>query len=214
MGALSASSQTVLFSEDFESATVSMVDNSTGTASWAITSRLQSGGLNSDSAKVVQGDTLILESNSFSTMGFSFATLYFSQICKIDFFDRATVQYSTNNGTTWNNLTATDYLGSGFLNGNAFSSVSYPIWDIANAAAVPANTWWQNESFDLSAAGGQMQVKVRFILIDADNNGSRGNYGWLIDDIEVQGSPCEVVPPTITQTGTIYQGAVFGTGPF
>ena len=214
MGALSASSQTVLFSEDFESATVSMVDNSTGTASWTITSRLQSGGLNSDSAKVVQGDTLILESNSFSTMGFSFVTLYFSQICKIDFFDRATVQYSTNNGTTWNNLTATDYLGSGFLNGNAFSSVSYPIWDIANAAAVPANTWWQNESFDLSAAGGQMQVKVRFILIDADNNGSRGNYGWLIDDIEVQGSPCEVVPPTITQTGTIYQGAVFGTGPY
>lgn len=212
--ALTASSQTVLFSEDFESTPISMTDNSTGSASWSIASTFQNGGLNSDSARVVQGDTLILESNAFSTMGFTFVNLYFSQICKIDFFDRGTVEYSINNGLTWTLLTSAEYLGAGFLNNNSFSSVSHTVWDIANAATVPTNSWWQNENFDLSAAGGQMQVKVRFTLIDADNNGPRGNYGWLIDDIEVLGSPCEVVPPVITPTGIIYQGAVFGAGPY
>ncbi len=212
--ALSASSQTVLFSEDFESSPISMTDNSTGTASWALNSTFQNGGLNSDSARVVQGDTLRIESNTFSTVGFTFVNLYFSQICKIDFFDRAIVEYSIDNGSTWTLLTATEYIGTGFLNNNAFSAVSYTVWDIANAATVLANSWWQNENFDLSAAGGQPQVKVRFSLIDADNNGPRSNYGWLIDDVEVLGSPCEVIPPTIALTGTIYQGSIFGTGPY
>ncbi|MDB9964458.1 hypothetical protein OAD50_05250, partial [Vicingaceae bacterium] len=75
--ALTTSSQTVLFSEDFESTPISMTDNSTGSASWSIASTFQNGGLNSDSARVVQGDTLILESNAFSTMGFTFVNLYF-----------------------------------------------------------------------------------------------------------------------------------------
>ena len=214
VAALTASSQTVLFSEDFESSPISMTDNSTGSASWSINTTFQNGGLNSDSARVTQGDTLRIESNTFSTVGFTFVNLYFSQICKADFFDRAIVEYSINNGSTWTSLTSTQYSGTGFLNNNAFSAVSYTVWDISNSATIPTNFWWKNESFDLSAAGGQAQVKVRFSLIDADNNGPRGNYGWLIDDVEVLGSPCEVIPPTITRTGTIYQGAVFGTGPY
>jgi len=213
-GALTASSQTVLFSEDFESSTISMTNNSTGSAVWSVNTAFQNGGLKSDSAAVALGDTLRIESNAFSTVGFTFVNLYFSQICKVDFFDKGIVEYSINNGATWTLLTSSEYLGTGFLNNNSFSSVSYSSWDIANSGTVPTNSWWKNESFDLSAAGSQTQVKVRFSLIDADNNGARGNYGWLIDDVEVQGSPCEVVPPTILQTGTIYQGAVFGTGPY
>lgn len=214
IGALSASSQTVIFSEDFESSTISMTDNSTGTSSWAINSNLQNGGLKSDSARVVQGDTLRIESNSFSTVGYSFVTLYFSQICKVDFFDAGIVEYSINNGSTWTRLTSTDYTGSGIMNGNSFSALSYATWNVSNAASIPTNLWWQNETFDLSVAGGQAQVKVRFSLIDGDLNGARGNYGWLIDDVEVIGSPCEVVPPAIVQTGIIHQGSVFGTGPY
>ncbi len=191
-----------------------MTDNSTGTASWAINTNFQNGGLKSDSAQVAQGDTLIIESNSFSTVGFTFVNLYFSQICKVDFFDKAIVEYSINNGTTWTQLTSTEYLGSGIVTGNAFSALSYATWNVAVSTATPTNSWWQLENFDLTAASGHTQVKVRFSLIDADNNGARSNYGWLIDDVEVQGAPCELIPPTILQTGTIYQGAVFGTGPF
>jgi hypothetical protein len=209
-----AQAQTVLFTEDFESTLVLMTDNSTGTNSWGLNRTFQNGGLNSDSAQVAQGDTLILESNSFSTMGFSFVTLNFSQICKVDFFDKGIVEYSTNNGTSWTQLTVSDYTGSGLLNADGFSSISYSTWDIANGSAIPTNSWWKNESFDLSVTGSQMQVKIRFSLIDADNNGARSNYGWLLDDIEVIGSPCEVIPPSILQTGTLHQGAVFGTGPY
>lgn len=209
------SAQTVLFTENFDAMPLSMSASSTnGGATWSINMNYQVNGTSSDSAKVQLSDTLILESNTFSTTGFSFVTLTFSQICKVDFFDKGIIQYSTNNGSSWTTLTSAEYTGTGFLNGNAFSAVSYPAWNVANAAAVPTNTWWQTEGFDLSASGNQTQVKIRFLLIDADNNGARNNYGWLLDDIEVIGSPCEVIPPSITPTGIIYQGAVFGTGPY
>lgn len=206
--------QTVLFTEDFDSSPISMTSSSNGPGAWALNNNLQNNGTNSDSAQVSIGDTLWLESSAFSTMGFSFLTLNFSQICKVDFFDKGIVEYSTNNGTSWTQLTAVDYTGSGLMSSDAFSAISYSIWDVANINSTPTNTWWQNESFDLSVAGSQMQVKIRFALIDADNNGPRSNYGWLVDDVEVIGSPCEVIPPTIVQTGVIYQGAVFGTGPY
>lgn len=212
---LNVNGQTSLFLEDFETSPLMVSSSSgTGTGMWALTSSLSANGTMSDSAVVVISDTLILETNAFSTMGFPFVNLEFSQICKIDFFDRALIEYSTDNGMTWTQLTSAEYTGSGFLNADAFSSVSYQIWDAINGTAIPQNTWWQQESFDISAAGNQAQVKVRFLLIDADNNGSRNNYGWLLDDIEILGSPCELVPPTITLTGTIFQGSVFGTGPY
>lgn len=218
LGIISASiviAQTSLYNENFDNVPISMTASSTaGNPTWSLNSSYQTNGTNSDSAVVQLSDTLILESNTFSTMGFPFVTLEFDHICKIDFFDKAVIEYSTNNGSTWTQLTSTEYLGSGFLNGNAFSAVSYTVWNVGVGTAIPAASWWQSEQFDLAATGNQTQVKIRFVLIDADNNGARNNYGWLIDRVDVIGAPCELVPPTILPTGTIYQGAVFGTGPY
>ncbi|MBL4710427.1 MAG: T9SS type A sorting domain-containing protein [Flavobacteriales bacterium] len=212
---LKFSAQTVLFTENFDALPLSTTASSTnGNPTWSLNTTFQVNGTSSDSAKVQLSDTLILESNAFSTVGFTFVTLTFSQICKVDFFDKGVIQYSMNNGTSWTTLTSVEYTGTGFLNNNSFSAVSYTTWDVVNATSIPTNTWWKPESFDLSASGGQSQVKIRFLLIDADNNGARSHYGWLVDDIEVVGSPCEVIPPSIVPTGIIYQGAVFGTGPY
>ncbi len=57
-------------------------------------------------------------------------------------------------------------------------------------------------------------MKVRWVLIDNDNNGAVSNYGWVLDDISIIGAPCELVPPTIALAGTIYQGQVYSQGPY
>ncbi|MEQ8909248.1 MAG: T9SS type A sorting domain-containing protein [Vicingaceae bacterium] len=208
------SSQTVLFSEDFEGATLSTTSYSAnGNNAWAINSNLSVSGSKSDSAAVQQGDSLFLESGVFSTVNSSFVTLSFEHICKVDFFDKSIIQVSTDNGQSWTNLGTAEYTGSAFFSGS-FSAASYTVWNIGQAGAIPDNSWWQSETFDLSGFIGNAQTIVRFALIDSDNNGALNNYGWLIDDIEIQGAPCELIPPSITLSGTTYQGQVYNTGPY
>lgn len=215
LGLFTIQAQTTLFSDDFDTQPISMVASSTSpTANWAISTNLKVSGTSSDSAQVSQGNTLTLESPAFNTNGFSFLSLNFNQICKIDFFDKAYVEYSINNGTSWTRFTNNEYNGTGFFNGNSFSAISYPIWNPSTGTAIPTNAWWQSESFDMSVASNQTQVKIRFVLVDADNNGARNNYGWLLDDIEIIGSSCEIIPPSISMVGTSFQGQVYGTGPY
>ncbi len=207
---------TVLFDEDFEGATINVTTSSANgaTSLWAVNNNLSASGAKSDSAVVVQGDSIFLETTTINASSAANLTLQFNHICKIDFFDRAIIQVSSNNGSSWTTLTASEYNGSAFLNANAFTSISYSNWDAANATSIPQNSWWKSESFDLSSVANQSQVKVRFVLIDADNNGARNNYGWLVDDINVIGAACELVPPTVALSGTIYQGQVYTTGPY
>lgn len=211
------SSQVNVLTEDFEGATLNVTSSSASgnnNNAWSINTNLQSNGSKSDTAKVALGDTLYLETNAFNTNTFSNVSLSFDQICKIDFFDRAFLEYSTNNGSTWTRLTNTEYNGSGFFSTSYFSSVSYTIWNPGSANATPTNTWWRSESFDLSATAGNSQVKVRWMLVDADNNGALNNYGWLIDNIVITAAPCELIPPTIVLAGTTYQGQVYSQGPY
>ncbi|MCB0803872.1 MAG: T9SS type A sorting domain-containing protein [Flavobacteriales bacterium] len=213
----SIQAQTSIYLEDFEGAnpTVTSYTANGGTERWATTTSYSFSGVKSDSGKVVLSDTLFLETNTINASTATFLTLEFKQICKIDFFDKGMIQVSNDNGTSWTTLTSADYNGSGFLNANAFSAISYTVWDAANGSSMPANSWWKSESFDLSShASNSSQVKIRFALIDANNNGASNNYGWLIDDIELLGASCELVPPTITLTGTILQGTVYSTGPY
>lgn len=211
------SGQINVLTEDFEGTTFNVSSSSASgnnNNAWAINSYLFNGGSKSDSAKVTLGDTLYLETNAFSTVGFSNVSLAFDQICKIDFFDRSFMEYSNDNGTTWVRLTSAEYNGSGFFSSNSFSAVSYPDWNPASANAIPTNTWWKTENFNLTATAGNTQVKVRWMLVDADNNGAVGNYGWLLDNIVITAAPCELVPPTIVLTGTVYQGLVYSQGPY
>ena len=213
--AISASAQTTLFSENFDGSTIGFNATSSGTsATWSITNTLSVSGSFSDSAVVGLSDSLYLESTAFSTIGYSFIAFNFSHIAKISFFDRAIVEYSTDSGATWSLLTSSEYNGTGFLNQNAFSAVSYTAWDIANATSTPTSSWWRAENYDLSSAAGFNNVKVRFTLIDADNNGAVNHYGWLLDNVEVIGSPCEIIPPSIQFTGNVLIDSVYNTGPF
>lgn len=209
--------QTVLLSEDFEGSSSNFTSSSaSGNAlAWSVTGSFANSGLKADSNVVQLGDTIYLTSNSFSTVNYSYVSLEFYQIAKIHLFDKAAVEISSDNGATWIPLTGNEYLGSGFFSPNIyFSSLSYQTWVPANFTAIPQNNWWKKEKFDLSAIGSSANAKIRFVLIDADNNGSRGSYGWLLDDIQVVGAPCELIPPSISITGQSLNGNIFSKGPY
>jgi hypothetical protein len=209
--------QTVVFNETFEGATLAVTSSSTGSGTWGLTTQLHYQGAKSDSCVVTTGDTTYLTTNTFSTTGNTFVMLEFAQICKIEFSDRAYIEVSNNNGSTWTKLVASQYLGSGQFSifTNTFNEASYPTDWAPNTNTTPANTWWKNESFDISTiAANKSQVKVRFVLSDNNGTGSSGRYGWLLDNIKVTVALSELQPPTITYTTPQLKDSVYNYGPF
>ena len=212
-----ANAQTVSFYEDFE--TTPLDFTSSGSANWARSSIYQVSGIYSDSASLVSAnDSAILTSNTFSTSAKQFVKLEFDHICKLEYFDGGIIEVSADNGATWTQLNGVNYLGNGqFASlGNKFNSVSYTsLWEASNSFAVPSNTWWQHEVFDISSLVANIsQVKLRFIAFDGNSNSGAGNYGWLIDNVKIYSSNDELIPPVISMNNPILQDSTTGTGPF
>ena len=219
-----AQAQTSVFHEDFE-----LVDSmsSSGNPTWF----QQSGYFTSpsncmrDTTVAISpgvGDSSLLTSISFSTLGNFFIRLNFNHICKINVADAGTVEVSNNNGTTWTQLTAAQRTSSsgGFAT-NVFNSATYGQtaagWfpQIGNDTITPNQSWWRAESFDISTlVQNAANVKIRFKLKDRNGNGNQGNYGWLIDDINVVASFSELIPPRIVWAPPIVQNDQYFLGPF
>jgi hypothetical protein len=212
-----AQAQNLVFHENFESPSGADSVTSNPSNYWGISSLYYASGAQSDSAQVKPQDTVYLTTQAFSTVGMQYVILEFDQICKIEFFDGAYIEVSTNNGSSWTQLTSPQYLGSAQFatGGNKFNSTSYPDWMPANNNAVPTNAWWKHETFDISSmAANQSQVMVRFKLMDINNTGSAGNYGWLIDNISITTALDELIPPSITMDPSNPSDSVFFSGPF
>ncbi len=213
---INVQSQTIVFSEDFEGATLNVT--STGTTNWSVTTSFAANGLKSDSVNIVSpNDTAALTTSVFSTTGYSNAILKFNHICKLEYLDGGFIEVSADNGASWTLLTDSNYFGTGQFGtiGNKFNSMSYGDWVPGNNNAIPDNSWWKSETFDISPiAGYSGQVIVRFIAKDGFSNGSMGAYGWLIDDIEVVAGSSELIPPTVTLQMPYIMDTVYSTGPF
>jgi len=211
----SVNAQTVVYSEDFES-TLTVTNLCTPT--WNTNNLFSVSPNNSYHSDITSNSTTCFTTDSFSTTTNSNVILSFSHICKIEFFDSGIIEVSSDNGQTWIPLTDAEYLGSGAFGsgGNKFSSVTYStIWNPADNFAVPQINWWQYEEFDISALVADFsQVKVKFILTDGNGNGNQGNYGWLIDDIQVVAAFSELIPPVITMIPPFLSGNLTGPGPY
>jgi len=207
--------QTVKFSEDFESLPLEVT--SSGSSNWARSSILQVSGTYCDSATIVgsTADTTILTTNAFSTTGFSHVILEFMHIAKLSLFDGGYIEVSDDNGVTWTRLADDQYYGNGSygISGvNVFNAISYlNKWKGADNLAIPTNSWWRGETFDLSyIIPNAANAKIRFVLTGNTNT----TYGWLIDDIEVKVANTDLTPPTITMIPPFVQDTAFTTGPF
>ncbi|MFH0866248.1 MAG: GEVED domain-containing protein [Bacteroidota bacterium] len=215
--AIQGRSQTIAFHENFELPSIADSVVAGGNPAWGISTHLQHYGLRSDTNRVTANDSSFLATSAFSTVGNYYVILEFSHICKIEFFDNAIIQVSNNNGASWTQLMASQYLGTGQFaaNGNKFASTSYADWVPGTPSAVPTNSWWKTEQFDISSlVANSSQVKVRFKLSDGNGTGAGGNYGWLIDDIKVTMNFSELIPPVITLLPPNYTGTVYSLGPY
>lgn len=121
--------------------------------------------------------------------------LTFSHICAMEQgWDYAFVDYSVNGGSSWAQLPASAYQGTGNsqFNPNArFSRNSYAAWQSqftsssSNPGPGPATALWKEETFNLAQFGTSSQFRIRFrITSDASVN----YFGWLIDDVKVRGT--------------------------
>jgi hypothetical protein len=233
--------QTMLFSETFDQPggpdSVSTYNTNAALSSrWNDTTFLAVSAGHSYHTQVVPFDSVIFETQAFSTLGKRFVRLRFNHIAKVHFGQRCYIQVSVNNGTTWTNLSGTEYTGGSPQFGSVayFNELSYPApfsspyWgglSTTNPPVAPTNSWWANESFDLSNLAGTIQangdtgyaqVKLRFIaayqfptLINPS--------GWYIDDVEVTGSACELTAPEISYNHPFASkpvGTVFGNANF
>lgn len=187
---LALQAQTIVFQEGFEGASTSVTSG--GLPGWSINDTLYSSGLKSFSApNYLVGDSSVLITNAFSTLGSLVVSLEFSHICKISFMNAGIIYVSNDNGITWIQLTEAQYRGAGsFLaaTGNKFSAVSYAAWLPGNPTK-PNNTWWQDEVFDISSiAGNSANVRIKFVV---SNSTQPDTWGWAVDDIKVTVPPMQ-----------------------
>lgn len=127
------------------------------------------------------------------------ATLSFQHICALEQgWDYGFVDYSTNGGGSWSPLPANTYQGvnnSNFTGGNVrFSRNSAAAWQSqftgsgSTPGVGPATALWRLETFNLAQFATSTNFRIRFrITGDASIN----YYGWLIDDVRVNG---ETIP--------------------
>jgi len=160
---------------------------------------------------------------------FLFLGLQFDHIAYIDITDDANVEISMDNGP-WLTLPNASYNGPSFYN-QTFNKTSNPVlWRIQDTSwVIPINTnAWVRENFDLTTVINSQATRVdsfriRFALVDPANS-TPGPFGdahvWLIDNLCIQGSPCEITPPQLDLLDPPrlypqrYEGRVYSTGPY
>ena len=178
---------------------------------------------------------------------YPYVYLEFDHICKVNNNDRSYLSYCMSesvtsqgdiNWTPW--ATMNEYsVNSPYYHGHAeaitdgnVSQNWYSAWLPNNNAAVPNNTWWRRELFDMTqfvVGSNNEYFRIRFYSTHASGTGSGTDVcaGWYVDNIKVIYSNVELVPPAINVTQTQYinnngqpQNRVFSgtindfTGPF
>ena len=200
-------------------------DSTNATRSWNDTSYIKTTGNASFHTQIYANDSIVFETDAFTTVTYTNVRFTFDQICKIRYIQKAFIQMSRDNGATWVNLTSTHYQGGSpqFSSQGWFNELSYPsqlltpYWygpTIGNSntgtgpTPATASDWWARETFDLSSylgtydnansQYGYANCKLRFIMSNKTGTPSPAALeGWFVDNIMVEGAPCELEPPTM-----------------
>lgn len=208
--------QTILFHENFDQpsgpdSVTSSVFSGTPTILWNDTNSLYTSAGHSFHVKGSSSNSeIVFQTQPFSTVGLNNVYLKFSHIAKLFAANQAYIEVSVDNGTNWTNaVSASTYYGNStnIPPYSTFFGASYPDWnytDFTGPNSIPTNQWWKHELFDLTnlavSPTGYTQVIIRF-RADFNSGVLPSNFflsGWYVDDIEVIGSTCELIPPSIS----------------
>ncbi len=166
------------------------------------------------------GDTSELLTPVYDFTNYGYVFLHFSHICKISPDDIARVEYRINMGagvmSGWKVLPSQYYDGNANnYAGNNFSANSYSEWQGYNNLTSPAQSWWKEEVFELTAIAGHANgIQFRFFLKHGMKQGTQVAYGWLIDNVEITASKYQLYVPAVRFTGSYPAGSVPTSGPY
>ena len=163
------------------------------------------------------GDTMVLTSPIYDFYAGSHVQvlLKFKHICKVSPRDKVQVEYKRAK-EDWKPIPATCYLGeaSNYLT-TGFNANSYSEWVASDSIAYPSESWWKEETFDVtSEVALDDEVQFRFVITKGNTPGTNVSYGWLIDDIEILVSTYMIAKPVVEFVYPFTQNNVYNTGPF
>jgi len=173
---------------------------------------------------VGNGSTSYLTSPRVGIANFDDVGVSFDQICYLDWFDRAIVEYSFD-GTNWASLPPSInnsgnvervYTGNSLYQGQSpiwyFSKLSSPqIWRFMDSAFIFTRntTAWVTESFNVTPVidrearnnngtpPDSMQIRLALNDNPASPAGRTGLHRWWVENFCIRGSNCELTPPNI-----------------
>ena len=190
--------------EDFDSSAVSYTQTPAGSWVHNTTYTLPGSSLTNPKSYWAQvpntiGTTVILESKVFDFSNQTIVLLRFSQICKISPRDTTYIQYKLDGTTLWQTIDANVYKGTGiYVPAFGFNANSYAEWQGNDSNAIPTQSWWRNELFDLSDdLAGERNVQIRFVLKRGNVAWTQASYGWLLENVEVAAATFEMNPPIV-----------------
>ena len=163
------------------------------------------------------GDSVVLISPYYNLTSYGFVFLRFSQICKVSACDICKIYIQENyTGAKWKEIPSSCYRGansSAYIS-NRFSQQSYTDWVPSDSLATPTNSWWKNETFDISSEASYASVRFRFVIKRGNVAWTQFAYGWLIDNFELTASTYQIAPPTLEILSTSPKDTIYNTGPF
>ena len=162
------------------------------------------------------GDSIELITPFFNCNSYPYVMLRFHQICKVLPSDFCRVYYQEQQlGSPWKMLPADAYTGSAvsYKNGLCFHHASYTDWEPGDTARTPTNTWWKEETFDLSDYASYTTLRFKFVLKKGSFMGSIFAKGWYIDDFQLLGALYPIKPPLVAFRSNL-SDTQLSVGPF
>ncbi len=185
---------------------------------WKINNKYYTSSQNSYRAVVpnMMGDSVILQTPVYNLTGMDYVVMRFKHICKVSPGDIVRIEYRIT-AQTWKPIPKEDYMGNAvnYDISKAFNAASYITWQKGDSLAIPDQSWWKEELFDLSnTVGNDPSVEFRFILKRDTIQGTQISYGWLIDDFEVKAAPHLLKDPVVAFIYPFVKDTVYNVGPW
>ena len=135
------------------------------------------------------GDTVELVTPFYDCSNYKHVQLKFKHICKVLGSDLCQIYYREDNlSSKWKPIPSDAYQGGSVTYKKllSFDDRSYSEWKSDDTTAISDNTWWKEETFDISDCAGYSKVAFKFVLRKGSYFGSFIAEGWYVDDFEVR----------------------------